>query len=44
VVPAPTAAAVFNALAGDPGRKWRFTVRYGHHDGGVADMRRHALS
>ncbi len=42
-VPAPTAAAVFNALGGDPGRKWRFTVRYGHHDGGIADMRRHAL-
>ncbi len=43
VVPAPTAAAVFNALGADPGRKWRFTVRYGHHDGGIADMRRHAL-
>jgi cephalosporin-C deacetylase-like acetyl esterase len=43
VVPAPTAAAVFNALGSDPGRKWRFTVAYGHHDGGVADVRRHAL-
>ena len=43
VVPAPTAAAVFNALGSDPGLKWRFTVRYGHHDGGVADMRRHAM-
>lgn len=43
VVPAPTAAAVFNALGTDPGRKWRFVVRYGHFDGGLADMRRHAL-
>ncbi len=42
VVPAPAAAAVFNALAGDPGRKSRFVTRYGHFDGGVADVRRHA--
>jgi cephalosporin-C deacetylase-like acetyl esterase len=43
VVPAPTAAAVFNALGSDTGLKWRYVVRYGHFDGGIADMRRHAL-
>ncbi len=43
VVPAPTAAAVFNALGSDPGRKWRFLTRYGHFDGGIADQRRHAM-
>ncbi len=43
VVPAPTAAAVFNALGCDRGRKWRFVTPYGHFDGGVADLRRHAL-
>lgn len=43
VVPAPTAAAVYNALGSDPGRKWRFVTRYGHFDGGLADLRRHAL-
>ena len=42
VVPAPSAAAVFNALGSDPGRKWRFVTRYGHFDGGLADLRRHA--
>ena len=42
-VPAPTQAAVYNAVAADPGRKWRFLVQYGHHDGGIADARRHAL-
>ena len=40
VVPAPSAAAVFNALPG--GRKWRLVTRYGHYDGGIADLRRHA--
>lgn len=43
VVPAPAAAAVFNALAGAPGEKWRFLTRYGHFDGGIADVRRHAM-
>lgn len=43
VVPAPTAAAVFNALGTSPGLKWRFLTRYGHFDGGVADVRRHAM-
>lgn len=42
-VPAPTAAAVFNALGSDPGRKWRFVVPYGHFDGGLAPARRAAL-
>ncbi|MCA9311689.1 MAG: acetylxylan esterase [Phycisphaerales bacterium] len=41
VVPAPTAAAVFNALGSDPGRKWRFVTDYGHFDGGMDDLRRH---
>jgi cephalosporin-C deacetylase-like acetyl esterase len=41
VVPAPSAASVYNAIATD--RKWRFVTRYGHFDGGVADTRRHAL-
>lgn len=43
VVPAPTAAAIYNALGSDPGRKWRFVTRFGHFDGGLADLRRHAL-
>lgn len=42
MVPAPAAAAVFNALATDPARKWRHVVKFGHFDGGIADMRRHA--
>jgi cephalosporin-C deacetylase-like acetyl esterase len=43
IVPAPAAAAVFNALGSDPGLKWRFVTHYGHFDGGIADLRRHAL-
>lgn len=43
VVPAPTAATVFNNLGTSPGLKWRFVTRYGHFDGGIADTRRHAL-
>ncbi len=43
VVPAPTAAAVFNAIDADPARKWRFLVPYGHIDGGITNARRHAL-
>lgn len=42
VVPAPTAAAVFNALSTDPGLKYRYITRYGHFDGGISDLRRHA--
>ncbi|MFN0132957.1 MAG: acetylxylan esterase [Phycisphaerales bacterium] len=41
-VPAPAAAAVFNALGTDPGLKRRFVTRYGHFDGGITDLRRHA--
>lgn len=40
VVPAPSAAAVFNALASSA--RWRFVVAYGHFDGGMTDLRRHA--
>lgn len=43
VVPAPAAAAVFNALACDPGRKWRFILPAGHAEAGVRNARRHAL-
>jgi cephalosporin-C deacetylase-like acetyl esterase len=43
VVPAPSAAAAFNNLATPPGLKHRFVARYGHFDGGIADMRRHAM-
>lgn len=42
VVPAPTAAAVYNALGSEPGRKWRFVVPCGHFDAGLANARRHA--
>jgi hypothetical protein len=40
VVPAPAAAAVFNAVGS--GRKWPFVTSYGHFDGGLQDARRHA--
>lgn len=43
VVPAPTQAAVFNALGCDPGRRWRFITPFGHYDGGISNARRHAL-
>lgn len=40
VVPAPTAAAVFNALASDPGHKWRFITPRGHaQDLSTAELR-----
>lgn len=42
IVPAPTAAAVFNALRVDPGMKWRFVVPRGHADAGIGNARRHA--
>jgi len=42
VVPAPAAAAVYNALGTDAGLKHREIVRLGHFDGGIADGRRHA--
>ena len=43
VVPAPTAAAVFNGLGASPGSKWRFVIPYGHVEGNVATLRRRAL-
>ncbi len=46
VVPAPTAAAIFNALGTDPGHKWRFVVETAHADhmeAVTSDLRRHAL-
>lgn len=42
VVPAPTQAAIFNALAAPRGMKHRFVTRFGHFDGGLANARRHA--
>ena len=38
-VPAPTAAAIFNALSSE--EKWRFITPFGHYDGGLANTRRH---
>lgn len=43
VVPAPSAAAVFNALRPSPQERWRFVTPHGHFDGGIANARRHAL-
>ncbi len=43
VVPAPCAAAVYNALGADPGRKWRVLVPEGHTEPSLACARRHAL-
>ena len=41
VVPAPSAAAIYNAIAST--QKWRFVTRFGHFEGGLADARRHAI-
>ena len=41
IVPAPTAAAVFNAMRVDPGMKWRFVVPHGHAETGLANAKRH---
>jgi cephalosporin-C deacetylase-like acetyl esterase len=43
VAPAPSAAAVFNAVDSDPGYKWRFCVPCGHVEGDVATNRRIAV-
>lgn len=40
-VPAPSSAAILNAIASR--RTWVFQTRYGHYDGGLTDLRRHAL-
>ena len=42
VVPAPAAAAVFNALRAPTGLARRFVTPYGHFEGGIANARRHA--
>ncbi len=41
VVPAPSAASIANALP--PDQLWRWITRYGHFEGGLADLRRHAV-
>ncbi len=46
VVPAPTSAAIYNALGTSPGEKWRFLVARGHvspEATDIADLRRHAM-
>jgi cephalosporin-C deacetylase-like acetyl esterase len=43
IVPAPSSAAVYNALYSPPGHKWRFVTPFGHFDGGIRNARRHAL-
>ncbi len=43
VAPAPSAAAVFNAIDADPGQKWRFCIPYGHRHGDTHNTRRVAL-
>ncbi|TVQ55079.1 MAG: hypothetical protein EA377_04070 [Phycisphaerales bacterium] len=41
VVPAPSAASIANAMPQD--QLWRWITRYGHFEGGIADLRRHAV-
>ena len=43
VVPPGCAAAAFNSIDADPGRKWRFLIEYGHHDGDTETNRRIVL-
>ncbi len=43
VAPAPSAAAVYNAIDADPGCKWRFCVPFGHVSGDTHNTRRVAL-
>lgn len=43
VVPAPSSAAIYNALGTPASSCGRFVVPYGHFDGGIASDRRHAL-
>lgn len=43
VVPAPTQSAIYNAIGTPPGLKGRFVTRFGHFDGGLTDLRRHAM-
>ena len=43
IVPPHCAAAVFNSIDADPGRKWRFLIDHGHHEGDASTNRRIAL-
>jgi len=43
VVAPECAAAVFNSIDADPGRKWRFLIEHGHHEGDTSNNRRIAL-
>lgn len=43
IVSPECAAAVFNAIDADPGRKWRFLIQRGHGDGDTTNTRRIAL-
>lgn len=43
VVAPQCAAGVFNAIDADPGRKWRFIIEHGHHEGDTTHTRRIAL-
>ncbi len=43
IVAPECAAAVFNAIDADPGRKWRFLIDRGHSDGDRENTRRIAL-
>ena len=43
VVPAPTQSAIYNAIGTPPGLKGRFVTKFGHFDGGLTDLRRHAM-
>lgn len=43
VVSPECAAAVFNSIDADPGRKWRFLIEHGHHEGNTDNTRRIAL-
>ncbi|NQX95767.1 MAG: alpha/beta fold hydrolase, partial [Erythrobacter sp.] len=43
VVAPTTAAAVLNSIDADPGRKWRFLIEQGHHDGDTGVNRRIAM-
>jgi len=40
VAPAPSAAAVYNAIDADPGQKWRFCIPLGHCQGDTQSTRR----
>ncbi|XVJ59939.1 MAG: hypothetical protein HEQ23_11270 [Tepidisphaera sp.] len=42
LVPAPSQAAIRNALGSATDERTRFIVRYGHFDGGIANARLHA--